>query len=345
MKDPTIPVTETERLAALDQLAMVYSPGEERFDRITRLACKIFDMPIALVSLVSKDQQWFKSAQGLRAQESSRRISFCAHAINHDELMLVPDALKDPSFADNPLVVGEPYARFYAGQPIQYNGQQIGTLCLIDHRPRSLDEEQLEILASLAAWVENELRVSALSEVQAQLLLDLDEARRDSLIDSLTKAWNRQGMELLLQRELAAAIREGSELTLMLVDIDHYKSVNDEWGHLAGDEVLREVAQRIRGAVRPQDVVARYGGDEFIIFANHCDPEMAQFLARRIASRVSSQPVVSEQGSISITLSIGCTGTKAQTGLLMNRLISTADRALYEVKAAGRNSQKYLPLS
>jgi len=297
MKEPPIPANEKERLAALDQLAMVYSPGEERFDRITRLACQLFDVPIALVSLVTRDQQWFKSAQGLEATGTPRHISFCAHAINHDEAMVIPDTLEHPDFMDHPVVVNEPHVRFYAGQPIQYRGQYIGTLCLIDRRPRELSAEQLDTLASLAAWVENELKVTALSEEQAQLLLDLDEARRDSLIDPLTKAWNRQGMDVLLQRELAAAIREGSEVCLMLVDIDHFKRVNDDFGHLAGDEVLREVVQRLRSALRPQDVVARYGGDEFLVFANHCTPEMGQFLARRIASRVSTLPLrVEESG-------------------------------------------------
>jgi len=343
MKEPPIPANEKERLATLDQLAMVYSPGEERFDRITRLACQLFDVPIALVSLVARDQQWFKSAQGLNASETSRRISFCAHAINHDEPLVIPDTLEHPDFMDHPVVVGEPHVRFYAGQPIQYHGQYIGTLCLIDKQPRQLSAEQLDTLGSLAAWVENELKVTALSEEQAQLLLDLDEARRDSLIDPLTKAWNRQGMDVLLQRELAAAIREGSEVCLMLVDIDHFKQINDDNGHLTGDDVLREVVQRLRGALRPQDVVARYGGDEFLVFANHCTPEMGRFLARRIASRVSAQPVRVEDREVEVTLSIGGTGAVAQTGLLVNRLIATADRALYDVKAAGRKDQKFLP--
>ncbi|WP_341938223.1 sensor domain-containing diguanylate cyclase [Marinimicrobium sp. C2-29] len=340
MKEPDIPANETDRLAALDQLAMVYSPGEERFDRITRLACRLFDVPIALVTLVSKDNQWFKSAQGLLAAETPKRISFCAHAINRDEAMVVPDTLENPDFADNPMVTNAPHIRFYAGQPIQFQGHCVGTLCLIDHEPRTLTAEQLDTLQSLAAWVENELRVASLSHEQAQLLLDLDEARRDSLIDPLTKCWNRQGMDVLLKRELATATREGSDVTLMLVDIDHFKEANDQWGHLAGDAFLVEVAQRIRSAVRPQDVVARYGGDEFVVFAARCPEEMAGFLGRRVVSRVSAQPVVTEQGVIPLTLSIGIAAAQAHTGLLMNRLISVADRALYDVKASGRNGQK-----
>ncbi len=342
MKEPDIPANEQERTTAVDALAMVYSPAEERFDRITRLACKLFDVPISLVSLISRDKQWFKSAQGLGDAETPRNMAFCAHAINRDDLLLVEDARQHPDFKDHPAVVGDASVRFYAGQPIQYQGQLVGTLCLVGHEPGTLSEEQKDTLRSLAGWVENELAVEALSAEQVQLLEDLDEARRDALIDPLTRAWNRQGMDVLLQRELAAAQRLGAPVCLMLVDVDYYKQVNDHYGHVAGDEVLREVAQRLRSAVRPQDVVARYGGDEFLVFAAHCPPEMGQFLARRVNERVSGRPVTVDDVEIPLTLSIGVTAADACPGLLINRLITTADRALYDTKAAGRNGMTFV---
>lgn len=342
MKDPAIPANEPDRAAAVDALAMVYSPAEERFDRITRLACRLFDVPISLVTLISRDKQWFKSAQGVGVSETPRNIAFCAHAINHDELMLVEDARQHPDFHDHPAVVGEPNVRFYAGQPIQYQGELVGTLCLVGYKPGSLDEEQKDTLRSLANWVGNELAVEALSAEQIQLLEDLNEARRDSLIDPLTRTWNRKGMDVLLQRELAAAQRMNAPVCLMLVDVDYYKQVNDHHGHVAGDEVLREVAQRLRSSVRPQDVVARYGGDEFLVFAAHCPAEMGQFLARRVNDRVRSGPVTVNGVDIPLTLSIGVTAAEARPGLLVNQLITTADRALYDTKAAGRNGMTFI---
>ncbi len=138
MKKPAIPANEVERTAAVDALAMVHSPAEERFDRITRLACKLFDVPISLVSLISRDKQWFKSAQGLGVPGTPRDIAFCAHAINHDELLLVEDARVHPDFHDHPAVTGDPHVRFYAGQPIQYQGQLVGTLCLVNYEPGTL---------------------------------------------------------------------------------------------------------------------------------------------------------------------------------------------------------------
>lgn len=341
MKKPAIPANEVERTAAVDALAMVHSPAEERFDRITRLACRLFDVPISLVTLISRDKQWFKSAQGLGVPETPRDVAFCAHAINHDELLLVEDARVHPDFHDHPAVTDDPHVRFYAGQPIQYQGQLVGTLCLVDYVPGTLTEEQKDTLRSLAAWVENELRVEALSAEQTQLLEELDEARRNALIDPLTKAWNRQGMDVLMQRELAVAQRSGSDVCVMLVDVDYYKQVNDRYGHVAGDEVLREVAQRLRGAVRPQDVVARYGGDEFLVFAAQCPAEMGQFLARRLVERVSGRPVTAEGVEIPLTLSIGVTAANAGPGVLATKLVNAADQALYETKAAGRNGMTF----
>lgn len=153
------PENEAERLAALQELAILDTPPEERFDRITRIATAAFEVPVALVSLIDDDRQWFKSACGMSAGESPREISFCAHAILEQTVMVVPDALLDPRFADNPAVVGEPRVRFYAGCPLTLdNGACVGTLCLIDSRPRELDATALRMLKDLAGLVLQELQ-------------------------------------------------------------------------------------------------------------------------------------------------------------------------------------------
>ncbi len=148
---------EPERLRALRDAGVLDSPAEERFDRITRLARRVFDVPIALVSLVDAERQWFKSHQGLDVRETHREISFCAHAIHDDRVFIVPDALTDPRFADNPAVTGEIRARFYAGRPIRMFGRRVGTLCLVDRRPRELRDDDVRALNDLATLVEEEL--------------------------------------------------------------------------------------------------------------------------------------------------------------------------------------------
>jgi class 3 adenylate cyclase len=134
------------------------SPPEERFDRLTRLAAKIYKAPISVCSLVDEKRQWFKSTVGLNASETSREISFCGHAILGDDLFVIEDASKDWRFFDNPLVAGEPFIRFYAGAPLRLsNGAALGTLCIIDHKPRKLLHDELKSLRDIARIAEREL--------------------------------------------------------------------------------------------------------------------------------------------------------------------------------------------
>ncbi|MDP3064581.1 MAG: PAS domain S-box protein [Chloroflexota bacterium] len=169
MLKPPRPPDEAKRLQALHELGILDTPPEERFDRITRLAKRLLDVPIALVSLVDSDRQWFKSRVGLSAPETPRDVSFCGHAILGDDALVITDALRDPRFADNPLVVGEPRVRFYAGQPLKGpGGHKMGTMCIIDHRPRRMRGADLQTLNDLAALAEHELNAVGLAEALAQ---------------------------------------------------------------------------------------------------------------------------------------------------------------------------------
>ncbi|HVC50722.1 MAG TPA: GAF domain-containing protein [Stellaceae bacterium] len=150
---------ELQRLAALRDLAILDTEPEERFDRITRIAAATFDVPVALVSLIDEDRQWFKSACGFPAGEMPRDVSFCAHAILERDVMVVPDTLLDARFADSPVVVGGPRVRFYAGCPLMLdNGACVGTLCIVDTRPRDFDVPAIRILEDLAKLVLQELQ-------------------------------------------------------------------------------------------------------------------------------------------------------------------------------------------
>jgi phosphoribosyl 1,2-cyclic phosphodiesterase len=151
------PHDEVQRIATLRSLDVLDTPPEERFDRITRLAAALFDVPVALISLVDENRQWFKSSCGLDASETPRDESFCAHAVVSREPLIIPDALLDPRFADNPVVSGPTRVRFYAGAPlILSDGSCIGTLCIIDTRPRELDAAAIARLRDLAALARQE---------------------------------------------------------------------------------------------------------------------------------------------------------------------------------------------
>ena len=155
---PTLPHNEKQRLQALRELLILDTPPEQRFDCLSAFAAKEFEVPIALVSLVDQDRQWFKSNFGMDVCETARDISFCGHAINMSETLVVPDALKDERFKDNPLVLGEPYVRFYAGALLRLPyGQVVGPLCLMDRRPRRFDKLDQAILGGLRDLVVEEL--------------------------------------------------------------------------------------------------------------------------------------------------------------------------------------------
>ena len=160
-----IPVDDVERVAALHALNVLDSIPEERFDRITRIVQTVFNVPIALVSLVDLNRQWFKSCIGLGVSETSRDVSFCGHAIMGSDVFYIPDATKDPRFVDNPLVTGPPHVIFYAGQPLSTkSGKKIGTLCMIDNKPRTLSESDLQTIRDMAVFAENELNILTLSQ-------------------------------------------------------------------------------------------------------------------------------------------------------------------------------------
>lgn len=167
----SVPTNEQERLADLRALNILDTPPEERFDRIVRLATDVFNVPIAYIALVDADRQWFKAKCGLTTDETSRRVSFCSHTILQKEPLVIPDAVSDERFHDNPLVVDDPHIRFYAGHPlVGPNGHTVGTLCIADRTPRDVDGISLSTLKRLAELAEHELNMVDLIATQHELL-------------------------------------------------------------------------------------------------------------------------------------------------------------------------------
>ena len=166
-QEPAIPADEAARLEALRALEVLDTLPEERFDRLTRIARAVFGVPTALVSLVDEDRQWFKSRQGLDAEQTPRNVSFCGHAILGEQPFVVANALEDQRFADSPLVTGAPDIRFYAGVPLRsLDGHKLGTLCLLSPEPRQFSREEGQLLQDLAAIVEQELMSAELARAR-----------------------------------------------------------------------------------------------------------------------------------------------------------------------------------
>ncbi len=337
MLKPPIPIDEEDRLETLHGMKLLDTPLEEGFERVTRLAKTMFDVPIAAISLIEEQRQWFKSMQGLDVLEISRDISMCSHAILQDEVFIVPDTLSDERFKDNPLVEDQPKIRFYAGCPIKaVNGQKLGTLCLIDKKPREFSKSELLSLKDLAALVELTMKNRRISYAQEILMDKLNQARLTAMIDPLTRLWNREGMTQILNYQLQD--HHSPSFGLALLDIDHFKKINDEYGHTIGDEALRAISQYLLSSCREEDAVGRWGGEEFIILLNAQDPETLLHICDRIRTTLAGIPIcVADQQTINVSVTIGLTLVEPRHDLDLESYIKRADEALYGGKNSGRN--------
>jgi diguanylate cyclase (GGDEF)-like protein len=342
MPDFPLPDNESERLASLKELDLLDTPAEDRYDRITRLACDVLKVENSAINLVDEQRQWGKSTCGVESTEGPREDSFCTYAILDESITVIPDARQDEQFSDNPLVVGEPHIRFYMGHPIHTEDQfRIGTLCVFDSEPREVSPEDKRILKDLAAIVDSELQRSQLNVERTRLRTQLEEAERRSRIDDLTKLWNRRAVFDLIESEVNRSKREGLQLTVGMIDLDDFKEVNDTHGHQVGDQVLRTTAQVLRQSTRDYDVIGRYGGEEFIVMF----PESGRDEARRIAERMleglrDADFTGGSNEKLSVTMSIGLSTTDSGGEQEPEELIEQADEALYQVKNDGKDTVK-----
>ena len=445
-----LPSNEDQRIETLDSYNLMDTPPEEDIDRLAGLAARLFDVPIVLVSLLASDRQFFKSRIGLDVCETSREVSFCAHAIVQDDILVITDATKDPRFAANPLVLGPPFIRFYAGKPlVTPTGEKIGTVCLIDNKPRDVftaeDRRNLTDIASLVMDRMEMRRLDYIRSVSQARFENIAETSPDAIICSNAEGditfWNRsaerlfgysseemlnhtseiivpdswlriyeaeierlgsgQKMELADRTiELSGLRKDGTEFpaefslstwqegnttsvgaivrditerrqneerlfrlasldaltdlpnrgawreclkeamdahrpaTVLLLDLDGFKEVNDTLGHSAGDAVLKDVAARLVYACEDAIMVARLGGDEFVALLQGNDERRARTIATQIVADIADPYEFAGQ-RVEIGASVGI-ALAPQHSDRAEELLSAADLALYRAKAAGK---------
>jgi len=328
MPQAPTPPWEAERLVALEKLRVFGTPAEERFDRLTRLACKTFGLPIAVLDLLGADTAWLKSTQGYHKVRAPRATSYCGYTILQENSLVVPDAQQDPRLFDNPYAQN---FRFYAGVPLRSAGMPIGAFSVSGYTPRLWTENDTQALYEFARVAEFELRITKLSETQLCLAAE-NEVRYRPLVDDLTKTWNKTAIIEILGRELRKAAEADVSTGILMLDIDHFKKVNEERGYSAGDTLLQGLAERLRAVLRHSDSLGRYGGEEFVVVLPRCTREDALEIAERVRTAVESKPF----GAISATVSVGVTVAAAPS---QNHavLLQAADLALYRAKQRGRN--------
>jgi len=451
---------EGDRLGFLRRLEILDTIREEVYDDFALLASTICRTPIAALSLVDENRQWFKASVGLDVRETSRESSFCSYAILQDEPLVVNNATLDERFADNELVTGEFHLRFYAGVPVYVEGMPLGSLCVIDREPREISPDQLAALSALARQISHtfEARLTKIREQEYRDLLEdaerafehvrrryeslfragavaqictdpegvireinemaealfnvrdfqvigteltmlvpavlkervgkmahsnltdlaeelftnassltmpllwhgakvlmgsdglptglLHSFRRESaerppttldldlirlaLTDELTGIANRRGLVTELERAFRSIDRE--QVSLILIDLDHFKSVNDTYGHVEGDKVLKALAEILEGNSRSGDVPARFGGEEFAVVLPRTDAISARYIGERLRRTIAEYP----WPLAPVTVSVGV-ATTSSVVTTPNGLISLADVRLYEAKRNGRN--------
>lgn len=312
--------SEEARLAALYAFEILDTAPEEAFDRIARIAKTILQVPITTITFVDRDRQWFKSRHGLDNDESARDISLCTRTIQLDEPLIIPDARLDPRFSDNPLVTGPPWIRFYVGVQLKNrDGFNIGTLCCIDTEPRIVTAQHVAVLQDLARVVVDELELRLLATT-----------------DGLTGAMTRRAFMDAANRDVALAMRHGRSLTCMMVDADHFKSVNDTYGHATGDQVLRTIVNVCRSELRTTDYIGRVGGEEFALVLPETKGPPASDVAERLLAQVARETFAAGNDRFHVTLSAGVAALDSSCATAGD-LLRQADTALYAAKIAGRN--------
>jgi diguanylate cyclase (GGDEF)-like protein len=311
---------EAARLAALDRLDILDSPKDETLDRIARLIIQIFGVQSSVVSFIDSHRQWYMASEGMWAREVDRKDTFCQHTIEGTAPLVVRDASADPRFADNPHVTARGGVRFYAGAPLRTReGHNVGTVCAIGNAPRMFSAAEEMILTDLT-----------------QIAMDFIEMKRQATTDGLTGILNRRAFREDAERAISHATRHRENLALICMDLDHFKAINDTYGHKAGDEVLVAVAAAMKTELRSADIFGRVGGEEFCVVLPHTDREGAIAAAEKLRQVIADLDFDFDGKPVKVTASFGlCRMSLVSRDL--DALTVNADAALYRAKAEGRN--------
>lgn len=351
MGRPAKPENEEARLAALHSFDILDTAPDKGFDDLVAIAAAIFAVPMATVSLIDSERQWFKARIGIAEPETPRECSFCAHAIlEPDVVLVVDDATQDARFVDNPLVTGEPGIRFYAGAPlVTSDGFALGTLCVIDHQPRQIEPSQVEALRALSRQAsylmelrkvsrqlslqlrEREWYEQALQNYQVELEQQNADLAEQTRTDPLTGLPNRRAFAAALAQAMEKSLEEGERLSVAMVDIDHFKIINDLHGHAMGDEVLVAIGGLLRSQFAAGGMAARQGGEEFALLLTGASGDEARMQCEFVRQSIALLPV-----GLPVTVSIGVAEFRRRDDTV-EALFQRADEALYAAKRGGRD--------
>ena len=311
---------EVARLRSLYALDLL-GDATDRFESIARLAASSLDVPVALVTLMDTDNQWFSAAHGTDLDGNARNLSFCTHVIDGRlDVLAVEDTHLDPRFVDLPIVAGEPHIRFYAGMPIcTASGEAIGTVCALDVVARSFGPDQARILADLVDVVERELRHVEIAAT-----------------DALTGLANRRGFVATAEGFMSLAAARSEHISVIFGDVNGLKTVNDERGHDAGDVLLQRAAAAFGDAAGPTDLAARVGGDEFAVVSYALSDDEIEDLVACLGAAISARNAAADDG---IELSISLGHARSRPDDSVEDVFKRADTEMYADKSRRASSR------
>ena len=310
------PIGETHRLCSLQNLKVLDTLPGERFDRITSLVARVFDVPVALVNLTDESLKWFNLDEDSAAPESESATIFCNQTIRAEDAFIVGDTRSDPRFSSRSCVVNGLQVRSYAGCPVHASdGARVGTLCIMDERPRQFSEDHIANLRSFAEMVDRELALLT-----------------QSTSDELTRLMNRRGFVQIAEHMLALCRRNEKPATIIGIDLDNFKAINDTQGHDAGDRVLKRFAALLLKTFRASDVVARLGGDEFCILSSYSDRETIRTSISRLNEAYEVSELAAEFPMLS--WSAGIAEYDPSEEPVLEALLQAADSRMYAAKQA-----------
>jgi len=307
----------------------------EEWQSIVDLLARILGVPAGLIMRLDKGAlEVFVSSQseGNPYKVGEKEVMensglYCETVIKNNAMLKVPNALIDEDWKNNPDVKLNMIS--YLGLPILYpSGEPFGTICALDNEENHYTDDYEELLHGLRRLIEREL----------EILHKNFQLKVSSETDSLTKIFNRSTFMEKSTTELNRAKRYGREYSMMMIDLDDFKQINDNYGHDMGDEVLKKVTETTSGLLRESDIFGRYGGEEFVIASPETDYDSAAVLGKRILSKISDCNVVLDGKSVSVTASIGI-ATSTENDSLKD-ILKRADEKMYEAKKAGKGQVK-----
>lgn len=333
---------ELDRIRAVTRYGVLDAPADETYDRIAALTAKLLQVPVALVAIVDSGRIWFMSRHGLDLQEVPRDPAETSCVFLHDTPLLVADASQDSRTRFSPLVTNGFGLGFYAAAPLLTNdAYNLGALCAIDRQPRDISPASVALLPELAALVVHEMEL----RLEIRCAMDMgDTLRQNTRVekgraehlathDALTGLGNRRKLDAVFAAEFNRLRRHGGSLCLFMADIDHFKNINDRYGHATGDDVLTQFGELLHQQMRPTDTSARIGGEEFVVLMPHTRVREALGTAERLRAAMMEQTFGGLKDAITVSIGVA----ELQQDEDRESLLRRADQALYVAKRSGRN--------